>query len=131
MRPLISIEFSSLSSYFSFSKSRRTPSPFTNDEEATTAAKENSSSSSNGLRSNIGAKLCNEKPYDGPQEYFNDIHLQSDNRHHISKPNTTHTQRGYRDVRTHRSRIESYSPDLFVDPLKAHPPSLRNKCKPP
>ncbi|KAL8685848.1 MAG: hypothetical protein Q9218_007509 [Villophora microphyllina] len=69
MRPLVSAEFSSLSSYLPFSRSRRTGSPFTDDLE--------NSKNSSGLPS-IG-KLC-EKPYDGARP--NPIYPRGESRHY-------------------------------------------------
>ncbi|KAI4122416.1 MAG: hypothetical protein LQ338_005839 [Usnochroma carphineum] len=113
MRPLIHVEFSNISTYFSLSRSRRTDSPFSDEEMKMEA--------SSGLRS-IG-KLC-EKPYDGPcpapviagrprhsgpWSPETTIHGSSDSG--CKDPSRPLINRGYRDVRTHRSRIESYSPE--------------------
>ncbi|KAL8832390.1 MAG: hypothetical protein Q9170_004891 [Blastenia crenularia] len=112
MRPLVTIKFthiklSSISTYLSLSKSRRTG-PSTTDEEA----------NSSGLRS-IG-KFC-EKPYGGPCLEVQPVRDARQNGHqdsqHASRPIS---HRGYKGVRTHRSRIESYSPEKY-DPLRAHP----------
>ena len=97
MRPLVSVELSTIKNYLPFNRSRRTGSPFTDDLENS---------------SNIPSitKLCSEKPYDGP------CYL-CDNRnagHRSSKHLTNGGDHGPRgEVRTHRSRIESYSPHDF------------------
>ncbi|KAI4244229.1 MAG: hypothetical protein L6R42_010510 [Xanthoria sp. 1 TBL-2021] len=113
MRPLTSLDLSTLIDYFPFSKSRRTASPFT-DEEA----------NSSGLPS-LG-KFCNEKPYDGacpdlahPGHKYRHI---SQCQNHPPKPSCG---RGHRDVRTHRSRIESYTPEMldYVTKEKSKPSS--------
>ncbi|KAL8647378.1 MAG: hypothetical protein Q9226_006456, partial [Calogaya cf. arnoldii] len=101
MRPLISLDLSTLISHLSFSKSRRTASPFT-DEEA------NSSD-----LPTLG-KHCNEKPYDVPCPEL----TQPGHRYrHISQcqnpPSKPIHGRDHRDVRTHRSRIENYTSEMF------------------
>ncbi|KAL8734527.1 MAG: hypothetical protein Q9166_001427 [cf. Caloplaca sp. 2 TL-2023] len=105
MRPLISVDLSTLGTYLYFEKFRRTPSPFTIDEEAT----------SSGLPS-LG-KLCNEHPYEGPCP--NLTHHPHNHYRHISQCQTHPSKpvhgRGDRDNRTHRSRIESYSPDQMEE----------------
>ncbi|KAL8941282.1 MAG: hypothetical protein Q9216_002343 [Gyalolechia sp. 2 TL-2023] len=120
MRPLVSFKFSSISTYFSLSKSRRTGSPFTDEENST------------GIRST--GKPC-EKPYDGPSLEIQRTHGRQPKKHHIShqmnhpahRPSKPH--RDHREVRTHRSRIESYSPQKY-DPLRAHPPKPIRKSAP-
>ncbi|KAL8922596.1 MAG: hypothetical protein Q9208_005100 [Pyrenodesmia sp. 3 TL-2023] len=119
MRPLVTLEFSNLSTFFSFSRSRRTGSP-SSDEETKTET-------STGLRS-IG-KLC-EKPWDGSRSdpgASPDQHPAYRNRQSILHPMQTQPQhqREYRDVHTHRSRIESYSPDT------SQPDSLKVAVPPP
>ncbi|KAL9601880.1 MAG: hypothetical protein Q9219_002233 [cf. Caloplaca sp. 3 TL-2023] len=110
MRPLVSFQFSTLSTYFSLPRSRRAGSRFTDEEE-----------NSSGLQS-IG-KLC-EKPYDGScTENRPTCDSQLAVHYNIHHPSKTFSgDRSHRDVRTYRSRIESYSPDKY-DPLRAHPPS--------
>ncbi|KAL8761467.1 MAG: hypothetical protein Q9184_002424 [Pyrenodesmia sp. 2 TL-2023] len=122
MRPLVAFEFSNLSTFFSFSRSRRLDSPFSDEETKT--------ETSTGLRS-IG-KLC-EKPWDGSRTDPGD----SPDQHPAYRNNSQsilHTmqtqpehQPGYRNVHTHRSRIESYSPDTSKsDSLNAAvPPPIR------
>lgn len=143
MRPLVNFEFSNLSTYFSFTRSRRTASPFSDEEAAT--------ESSSGLRS-VG-QLCEKSddepcpapviarhPRNGSSSFpeTKHQHLSSDSsrhhpRHRPSKP--IYHDRGYRDVHTHRSRIESYSPDtpqpdyLKVDPLP-NPKETRSSALP-
>ncbi|KAI4244644.1 MAG: hypothetical protein L6R40_002848 [Gallowayella cf. fulva] len=114
MRPLFSLDRSRLSTHLPFSKARRTPSPFTftDEEEA-----------GGGLPS--FGKLCNEKPYDGPcpdlthHPRNNYRHISSQYQNHPPKP--VHGRGRYSDVQTHRSRIESYSPDQLaqMDAAKA------------
>ncbi|KAI4258842.1 MAG: hypothetical protein LQ352_001053 [Teloschistes flavicans] len=129
MRPLISVEFSSLSSYLPFSRSRRSGSPFTDDLE-------NSKNSS-------GMPPVGEKPYDGfcPDPKYS----RGQSRHYLDDQHALRDicgGRGFRDVRTHRSRIESYSPEnldppmatpdtkrnSILNPLKAHPPLSRDSA---
>ncbi|KAL9004532.1 MAG: hypothetical protein Q9188_002658 [Gyalolechia gomerana] len=120
MRPLVSFKFSSISTYFSLSKSRRTGSPFTDEENST------------GIRST--GKPC-EKAYDGLSSEIQHTHESRPNRHHIShqmsRPNHCPSKpyHSHREVRTHRSRIESYSPEKY-DPLRAHPPKPIRKSAP-
>ncbi len=120
MRPLITFEFSNLSTFFSFSRSRRTGSPFSDEETKT--------ETSAGLRS-IG-KLC-EKPWDGsrsdPGDPLDQHPAYRSYRQSILQPTKPHSQHqlGYLDVHTHRSRIESYSPDTSQsDSLNADPPPI-------
>ncbi|KAL8637267.1 MAG: hypothetical protein Q9228_005448, partial [Teloschistes exilis] len=115
MRPLISVEFSSLSSYLPFSRSRRSGSPFTDDLE----------NSKNGSGFPPVGKLC-EKPYD--RVCPNPEYTREENQHYLNDQHALRNicrGRGFRDVRTHRSRIESYSPQNF-DPPMATPPTKRN-----
>lgn len=121
MRPLVTFKFSTISSYFSHSKSPRSGYPTTDEENST------------GIRST--SKPC-EKPYDGPSLVIQHTHDSRPNKHHIShqmnRPNRhlSKPQRSHREVRTHRSRIESYSPEKY-DPLRAHPPKPTRKSAPP
>lgn len=121
MRPLVSFKFSTLSSYFSHSKSPRSGYPTTDEENST------------GIRSN--GKPC-EKPYDGPSLEIQHNHGSRPNRHHIShqmnRPShhPSKPRRSHKEVRTHRSRIESYSPEKY-DPLRAHPPKPTRRSAPP
>ncbi|KAL8951739.1 MAG: hypothetical protein Q9222_002318 [Ikaeria aurantiellina] len=107
MRPLISIELSALSSKIPFVRSRRTPSPFTDEENS------------------IG-KLY-EKPYDGPslEVQPHRVPAQSD-----PPPSKSISCRGHRDVRTHRSRIESYSPIQILPPVSSGRKHMSEQAKP-
>ncbi|KAI4095365.1 MAG: hypothetical protein LQ344_001663 [Seirophora lacunosa] len=115
MRPLISLDFSNLSAYLSFPRSRRTGSPFTDEETKT--------ETSSGLP--YSGKLW-EKPYDGP-------HADADgNLHHIlshsSRRLAEQHENRYPRNRTHRSRIESYSPNTSAsESPKPSPPLMKVK----
>ncbi|KAL8976122.1 MAG: hypothetical protein Q9205_007811 [Flavoplaca limonia] len=118
MRPLISTDLSTLINHLPFSRSRRTPSPFT-DEEA----------NSNGLAS-LG-KVSNEKPYNEPCA---NPAQQGQKYRHISQCQTDPPQpilgRGQSGVQTHRSRIESYTPEMFdYITLEKPKPSPNKKAK--
>ncbi|KAL8674378.1 MAG: hypothetical protein Q9168_001238 [Polycauliona sp. 1 TL-2023] len=101
MRPLISHDLSTLINRLRSSVSRRTGSAST-DEEATSSS-----------LPSLG-KLCNEKPSNGPCP---DLIHPADKYRHISQcqthpPKPVH-EHGNREVGTHRSRIESYTPEMF------------------
>ncbi|KAL8868835.1 MAG: hypothetical protein Q9198_008046 [Flavoplaca austrocitrina] len=118
MRPLISTDLSTLMNHLPFSRSRRTPSLFT-DEEA----------NSNGLPS-LG-KVSDEKPYNEPCANLNQL---GQKYRHISQCQTDPPQpilgRDQSGVRTYRSRIESYTPEMFdYITLEKPKPSPNTKAK--
>ncbi|KAI4277174.1 MAG: hypothetical protein L6R35_006162, partial [Caloplaca aegaea] len=114
MWPLISLDFSSLSAYLSFSRSWRTGSPFADEETKT--------ETSSGVPSS--GKPC-EKPYDGPcgNAHGNPHPILN----HVSRPLAQQHGTRHHKNHTHRSRIESYTTDTSASDSPKPPPPPKVK----